>query len=184
MTTNSHPIRNSVIATLIATSIIWVVSTVIPIGPILGAWVVEPISVAARVAWQGLIYRVPTPAWVLGLLLLISVFACSRFLMGLRGNQQPQWMTYLSDHFYGTRWRWQFTESGNSIVRLTPYCPVDDTQLVGVTGYLSVHLKCETCSQEWGPFSGSGVNLEDAVKRQIDRKLRTGEWTKVGQRPA
>ena len=62
------------------------------------------------------------------------------------------------------------------------FCPQDDTQLIfklpGVVDTLAT-IECESCGKIYGHYDGSQQNLISAIKRQIDRKIRSGEWREV-----
>jgi hypothetical protein len=74
-------------------------------------------------------------------------------------------------------WRWRYSEVGSGLDSLWCFCPNDETQLVYVEDYDRVWFECETCRKRFGPLSGDKDHVLSMVKRQIDRKIRTGEWT-------
>jgi len=135
-----------------------------------------------------LVYSVPAPVWLLGLMLLV-VGACAvalvmAWLDHVRKSRQPEWLQYTGDMFEGMKWRWQFALDGQ-IHGLKPYCPKDDTRViscgqphnyivVGSRG-LNTFYRCETCSNTWC-LSGAESEVLQRVERKIDRKIRTGEW--------
>jgi hypothetical protein len=44
---------------------------------------------------------------------------------------------------------------------------------------VSIRILCETCKQEYAKFDGNVKDLLNRVIRQIDRKVRTGDWKSV-----
>ena len=67
------------------------------------------------------------------------------------------------------------------------FCPVDDTMLVfklpfNITEVASI--RCETCGTVYGHYESSREELISTIKRQIDRKIRSGEWREVVAREA
>jgi len=129
---------------------------------------------------------VGTPAWLFcvlsGASLILLTFAVSKIR---REVNEPSWRDYLTDNFFGIKWRWAYASSGQ-INNPLGYCPGDDTLLVYRKEYAggsmfmgeshAITLHCETCGRQFGPFEGNDTYLCAKVERQIDRKVRNGEW--------
>lgn len=107
------------------------------------------------------------------LLILLGVVR----LVRASSPQEPTWHDYTSDRFFGMVWRWSFSSSGH-VGEPWCFCPLDDTVLVGVLDHYPdrVRFRCDTCRGEFGPVDGDRDEAIRKVMRQIDRKLRTGEW--------
>jgi len=73
-------------------------------------------------------------------------------------------------------WRWCYSETGHRVESLWCFCPHDDTTLVHREEYDRVSFECETCHRRFGPLPGDRIQAISMIIRQIDRKLRTGEW--------
>ena len=84
---------------------------------------------------------------------------------------------YRSDRFLGMTWRWRYRRGRP--VNIWCYCPDDDSELVYSYSQLErqVTFECETCGRRFGQFSGDHNYVRGLVRRQIQRKLRTGEWS-------
>ncbi len=99
-------------------------------------------------------------------------------LFGLR-RKTPSWKDYKEDRFYGMLWRWSYW--GREVIDLWCFCPVCDTVLVyGEDRHVgTTTFSCETCNRLTGQEAGDKDYVFAKVKRQIDRKIRTGEWSKA-----
>lgn len=82
------------------------------------------------------------------------------------------------DLIFGMCWRWGYSSSKADIERLWCFCPHDDTELLS-EGFYSQSFRCETCKRKFGPFEDTQGDLFGMVKRQIHRKLRSGEWKAI-----
>lgn len=121
------------------------------------------------------------PNWGVYLLALISAHAVIARARRLTMPNSPSVDSYNQDDFFGVRWRWSFIDGHP----LSPwaFCPRCDTQLVyshvgstyGVDG-MSTVLHCETCGADVHRHRGDKDYLVASVVRQIDRKIRNGEW--------
>lgn len=127
--------------------------------------------------WSIATYTVVVPFWALCLIASFVVPTLIQLWNGIRG---PTWHDYTMDEFDGIRWRWKYS-GDKRVTDLCCYCPSDDTKLVysedgGEWQGWKFILGCETCRQRFGPFEGRVRDLEHAIERQIDRKIRNNEW--------
>ena len=173
MAREAHPIRNNVIATLIAAAILAGLAQIGPVRPFLDRFLFSPLLAV----WRWLVHSVPVPVWLLVALAVLALATVIRIVVAQLKSRSPHWLDYRADRFLGVHWRWTF--SAGEVSRITPFCPIDDTLLVGDNGYKSFNLRCETCAQTWGPFEGDGHSLTGTIRRQIERKIRSGEWQSV-----
>jgi len=180
-----RPILHKVLAGLIVAGLLWL-ATYIP-----GLW--QALSTGFTWCWGKVIQDISLPAWALGPLVIgdiVLVLALvGKILSWHRANSGPSWTDYTKDDFYGMVWRWDYSPIGGAITGLCCFCPRDDTVLVWIQSHdLAVErettFRCETCGIDFGTMRGYSWDIEGKVKRQIDRKLRTGEWKDVlvGQR--
>lgn len=114
--------------------------------------------------------------WVLALVVVAfmpSIAAGLRHLADLWAGGRKR---YREDHFLGLRWRWRWRRGRP--VDIWCYCPDDDTQLVFRYSQADneVTFQCETCGRRYGSFAGDYSYVRGLIRRQIDRKLRSGEW--------
>lgn len=95
----------------------------------------------------------------------------------------PSLADYTEDRFFGVVWRWRYAQGGPS--GAWAFCPKCDTILVYSYrhdyGDFKTTLHCETCEVDLATESGNKDDLVGKVHRQIDRKLRTGEWKSYAQ---
>jgi hypothetical protein len=94
------------------------------------------------------------------------------------------WRAYTRDvfpGFDGAVWRWQYSSVEGTVLRAAPFCPRCDMVLflryqgARPIGYRTTFL-CEHCRWESTEIEGDPDEIEDRVKRLIDRKVRSGEW--------
>ena len=106
---------------------------------------------------------------------------CSALAFSIRAavrNTDPTVTDYREDRFFGTVWRWHYAHGGPD--GIWAFCPSCDTVLVYSYqrdfGDLKTTLHCETCNRAILTEPGDRDNLVGKVHRQIDRKIRSGEW--------
>jgi hypothetical protein len=167
-----HSIRDKVIAGLIIAAILGAVSYVSP-------WRAQALQLLGSMArWflRPIAFSIPT--WVLILLALAVLLVAIRWMRNVvQRVRAPRWSAYTKDSFHGVTWRWDWSPDGSLVQNLWCFCTKDETTLVaGTTTGIDTLLRCETCDKRTGPFSGDSDDLRNSIKRQIDRKLRTGEW--------
>jgi predicted membrane protein len=174
MSAEKHPVRNSVFATVIGGLLLALLLWLIP-G--LWAWLVTVIAQS----YNFMISTVIIPVWLLGVLILAilpTLILIIVLIVAMRkGQKLPEWLNYTTDYFDGMTWRWEYFE--NSVNNLRCYCPNDDTLLIHSRGYESITFHCETCRREFGPFKGDRDYILAKTERQIERKVRNGEWEKT-----
>ena len=114
--------------------------------------------------------------WQLLILGLLALAAPTWLTVVVLRRLTPAWRRYREDHFLGMRWRWDYKNSQPQNVRC--YCPEDDTQLTYHYSQTDneVIFRCETCERIYGSFAGDVSYVRGVIRRQIQRKLRTGEW--------
>ena len=109
------------------------------------------------------------------LLLAAGIWA----LFAKKTSNQPSWVTYTSDMFFGLRWRWRYT--AGSIAGLNTFCPHCDYQVFpyDASAYQMVEriaFKCDSCRRDLGQFDESLQSIQSKVERFIQQKLRSGNW--------
>jgi len=163
------PLVSKILPPLIVALIIYAASFV----PVL--W--EPLESLIACVWTFLLDPVSTPAWILFLLSGASLTGLVMLAVKLWPTSVPTWHDYQSDRFHEVRWWWSYNPSPDPL----PFCPKDETRLVIDDQHYAFRLQCETCGEIWGPFQGKFHQLQATVKRQIERKIRTGEWRSTMQ---
>lgn len=168
----SHPVRNSVIAGLIVVAIVSLLSLV----P--GGWNIIWRLLRAVLKW--LTSSITIPIWFFLLLLLGTVgLLLMMILITIVGKSKTRETDYTSDIFLGLRWRWRYGKSG--IYSLACFCPKCDLQVYpcNTSSYNvvpQIAFKCEDCGHVLATFDTTHDELEDRVKRYIQKNLRTGLW--------
>ena len=141
---------------------------------------------AVSTLWRSLSVPITLPFWLAGVLGAIAISALALWFLVLRETRRvPTYKNYKRDYLLNVVWRWDWERSG--VVSPWCFCPVCDTVLVYASGWGYEHndqkwvtkLFCETCSTRRGQHDGDRNDLVNRALRQIDRKLRSGEWKKV-----
>jgi len=168
-------LSSQVIAGLIVAAVLAAVSFV----PGTSKWAVE----VATNFWNHLLGASALPNWSLYLLVLMSINTIiywAALAIKLKG---PNISAYNHDTFLGLKWRWSYI-SGQP-VKAWAFCPHCDTMLVySMIGSFyepdrKTVLTCETCSRDMLEHKGDKDYLVEKIHRQIDRKIRTGEWERI-----
>jgi len=121
------------------------------------------------------------PNWGLYLLVLTAIHSFINIAKRHKKPTGPKVTEYNQDDFLGLIWRWSYI--GNTPHDPWAFCPRCDTMLVYTQSgrYDPIQktvLVCETCNQERLQHDGNKDYLVGKIHRQIDRVIRTGEWTK------
>lgn len=177
-------IRNEVIASIIAGIVLLAV-------PVVRGYVVRFLSwlwSGVIWCWESLIASYSLPGWAW---LVISIFALVGLVnlyLAIKGeSEQSEFKTYIEDFIHGAKWRWDWI--GNQITDVWCYCPHCDATLVyddsSCRNYLSNIKKtdfiCENCGHSVvTSITGGNKNYAtSAIMREIDRRIRTGEYKKI-----
>lgn len=174
------PVKTGVIATVVGGVALAILGALWPPAKAALLWVWEGIkSFAAHFSDT---YQ--TPGWLLlafGLLALITVV---RFAVGLIPRFAPAYTKYVEQELYGALWQWNW--SGGEISNLWCLCPnckgelvYDDSSVHNLYRQEEPHtdFSCEKCNRRLVarvPGGGKEYALS-AVKREIRRRIRTGE---------
>jgi len=173
-------IKTNVIAGLITASIVGAISFI----PGLWAWVWAIILSSWSDFWAHIKSTHEVPSWMLYLLTIPTLRWLYQIALstydGLT-SKEPRQSSYVQDRFFGVTWRWHYVSGHPS--GIWAFCPACDTQLVYSFSYESlqqtIHLHCETCRHDLLRETGDKDYLVAKAHRQIDRKLRNGEWRSV-----
>ena len=178
----SHALRNGIIITVSGGLIVHILSETIrglSLKVLTWAW--------KQIIWilNALISGYSVPGWILliaGVLALIGIILVCRNLI----SQKKPYIKYTEDMLEGVKWRWSWID--NDISRLACFCPTCDAILIPFEGLECTFLICEQCppnSKQRGiQITGriieekeiSASYLEDRVKREIYRRIRTGQY--------
>ena len=123
------------------------------------------------------------PNWGLYLLILMAIHTLVTLAKRLKKPKGPKVTEYNQDIFLGLLWRWSYI--GNHPINAWALCPHCKTILVYTehrdypfSPVEKTVLTCETCNREMLTHPGDKDYLVGKIHRQIDRKIRTGEWIK------
>ena len=178
--TDSHPIRNGVIATVVGGIALAGLGQIWPPAKAAILWVVTKLG--ALISLLTTSYQ--TPGWLLLVLSLLSaVFVVLLAINIIQSNvptNLPAYMQYKQDSFYGATWRWSW--SNGAIENLWAYCPTCDCELVRANtdrDFLfdpRTVLLCEHCAETVATIPGGDHQYAlSAVQRLIRRKARAVE---------
>jgi hypothetical protein len=174
---DKHPLRTFILGTAIGGLILAFV-----------LWFVPAVWQACRSAsiwlFLFLLSSVSVPIWLIVLISPLIISTLVRMFSALREKDigHPDWRYYNQDEIMGMHWRWRYSPYNADIEGIWSFCPDDDTELVYLKGYSQVSFRCETCKKQFGPFEGDLAYMLEMVKRQIRRKLRTGDWKAIVER--
>ena len=176
-------IRNGVIASVIAGIVLLVV-------PVLRNYVISFFSwMWSIVVWCGdaLIssYALPGLAWLP--ILIFATIGLVNIYSAIKGEaEEPDYQSYVEDFIYGVMWRWDWP--GNHISNLWCYCTSCDATLIYddstcrnlYSNEKKTDFICENCGHTVvATISGGNKSYAiSAVEREIDRRVRTGEYKK------
>jgi len=182
-----HTIRNTIFATVAAGLIVAVLLSAW-FGGILQAcfhWLLSVI----RFMGSLLTHQIKIPLWALLILTILAILPIFRIVRTLRKkDSEPSEDTYIQDDLFGVVWRWCY--SSNGIDDLWAFCPHCDNTLVydeqrsdrrkPSRFYPPEFTKfvCENCDTKSQELLGNKSHALGRVEREIDRRLRTGEWKK------
>ncbi len=164
----ADPVWSKVIASAIIGLAVWL------IGNSLGVW-----PSVESYFWSLIHYALESsliPNWIIligALSFLLFVVVILRTLWLSFFN----WHAYTSDEFLGINWRWHW--EGNEILGLIPFCPTCELE---VTGYMPEYSEyqtvfhCDRCNTSLQSLNMEPQHIADRVIREIQRKVRTGEW--------
>ena len=173
---DKHPVRNGILVTV--GSGILLAAALFVLSRIPTAWRYVA-SFFSRIGAH-LVSHLSVPFWLFYILLLMGMPFLGWCFLRLRRRAGPRVGDYTSDRFLEVDWTWHYVW-GSTPEGIWCFCPDDNTRLVNSEDSYrhSITLECETCKRKWGPIQGGMYDLTNKIARQIERKIRTGEWKKV-----
>jgi len=174
-------IRNGAIASIIAGIVLLFIPSIRDFTGKIFAWFWSILVWC----WKVLIasYALPGWAWI-GIAIFTLIGIISTFI-AIRGeSSSPEIKYYTEDFIYNTIWRWRW--SGRHISNLWCFCPTCDATLVyDDSSYYNrtasqTSFICENCSHRviTSINGGNKSYAIGAVEREIERRVRTGEYKK------
>lgn len=175
-------IRNTTIAAVIAGIILLAV-------PVLRGYVASFFNWSwsgIKWCWGALFATYSLPGWAWIFILFLALFGVINIYFFLRGEKEkPEYKAYVEDFIYGAKWRWHWV--GNRISDLWCFCPSCDATLVyndsycrGLYSDSKTDFMCENCGNKVVATvkGGNKDYATGAAEREIDRRIRTGEYKK------
>ena len=120
-------------------------------------------------------------AWII--VFLFAIVGVITIFQALRPVDKPDYVLYVEDDIHGAKWRWGWIR--NRLSNLCCYCPHCDAVIVYRYDLIleETHFFCENCRHSLiATIKGGNKSYAfGAVEREIDRRIRTGEYKKIGQ---
>jgi hypothetical protein len=167
-----------------------VIAGAIPaVGALLGTYLLDlwpTIGSFAKDTYKFAVSATSLSNWVIGILGLLATLPIIILLAIIwqkifpSSSSTPDWQNYITDEFFGLRWRWRY--SGNwQIYDIHAFCPHCDFQVYAknASAYHPIDrimFLCESCDQKLGEFDESFLSLENKIGRFIQQKIRNGNW--------
>jgi len=118
---------------------------------------------------------------------LLALIAIVLIFLIIKENKSPEFKAYKEDFLFGAKWRWDWAR--NNIINLWCYCPSCDAILVyddnscrsRYANVKKTDFICENCNSEVvsSVIGGNKSYAIGAAEREIDRRIRTGEYKKA-----
>ena len=174
---SSNSIKSNVIGGVLTAGCLAIVAYIWAFAPGVWKWFTDLLASI----WTHLTTPASVPTWWLYALYAISAITVLTLALRIRSAIKatgPIVTEYREDRFFGAIWRWKYFQGGPT--GIWAFCPACDTVLVYSYqrdfGDLKTALHCETCNRTILTESGDKDDLQGKVHRQIDRKIRNGEW--------
>jgi hypothetical protein len=176
-------IRNGAIASVIAGIILLTI-------PVLRGYVVSFIAwlwSGLVWSWEALLASYSLPSWLWLLVFIFATIGVVNIYIAIKGEkEEPEFKKYIEDSIHGAKWRWNW--SGNQVSNAWCYCPRCDATLVyddsSCRSFHSTVSKtdfiCENCDHSTiaSITGGNKDYATGAIIREIERRIRTGEYKK------
>lgn len=142
--------------------------------------------------WTRLLDTYTLPGWLLAFTLIMTFIGLALIYISLREKRkdhnvlEPPHENYTEDYMFGAKWRWKWNRGG--IGDLWAYCPTCDATLVYDDSFAHLYSNnprtkfiCEHCDHRTVAEvrGGNKAYAIGAVKREIGRRVRTREWSKL-----
>jgi len=183
----SHPIRNGVIATVIGGILLtfWPAFRHAVASAAASVW--TTIAAVAGSALDALAHRVAVPVWLVIVVVLLAGVPILKLMIRANASRRiPDPETqYTDDVLFGAKWHWRW--SRGEILDLQCLCPVCEAELVYLEHVQAMlprhgdppdHTRwiCEHCREDRVNLDGRVDYGLGAVRREIRRRVRSGEW--------
>jgi hypothetical protein len=164
-----------------------ITGAILSIIPQTQKYIIELISLlSSGTAWfdEILLSSFTIPVWLLSIISILAFITLIKFFLLITNNSTVEYKAYVKDFIYGTNWRWRWKK--DEIVDLQCYCPICDSLLVydesschtRYTDVSKTDFICENCKSQivTSIHGGNKKYAFSAVKREIERRIRTDEY--------
>ncbi|WP_298729251.1 hypothetical protein [uncultured Pseudomonas sp.] len=135
--------------------------------------------------WTSLMTSYALPGWTWIILFVFALIGAASVFFRLKGETaKPEHHSYIEDNMYGAKWRWQWVS--NRVFNAWCYCPRCEATLVYDDSSChrfsyeekKTNFICENCGHSVVASipGGNKAYALGAVEREIDRRIRTGEY--------
>ncbi|MBW8182039.1 hypothetical protein [Shewanella nanhaiensis] len=173
-------IRNGVIASVVAGIILLLIPTVRGYAASALDWVWSGV----KWLWNSLFESYSFSGWFLLVIFVLAIIGFLTIFFAIKSNfDVPEHSDYKEDSIFNIKWCWSW--SGHEITNLWCFCPSCDATLVYDDSSKNsfyeptvTHFICENCSNTVkGTITGGAKSYAlGAVRREIGRRIRTGEY--------
>ena len=131
-------------------------------------------------------YQITWPVWAL-ILLSLSGLVIASLIRALTDSlgRIPEHFLYISDNVFGVEWHWRYQEGKLYEKYFEPFCPnvecsciLEPVRRSAYQAIDDVALVCDRCGFT-KDFEYNWDQLRWKVVKEIDRRIRTGEFKKV-----
>lgn len=184
MSENSYiSIRNGVIASVVAGVILLAVPTLRGYASRFLSWLWSGVVWL----WEALIASYSLPGWVWLVIIILALIGLINVYLAVKGEaEEPEFKSYVEDFIHGAKWRWSWV--GNAISNVWCYCSRCEATLVYddsscrslYSDVKKTDFICENCGHSVvATITGGNKDYAiSAIKREVDRRIRTGEYKK------
>ena len=126
--------------------------------------------------WEALTGSYSLPGWAWLIVFSFGIAGVVVILRAFVPNKEPEYRSYVEDHLYGAKWRWQW--EGDHISNLWCYCPRCDAYLIYSEKIYGTDFLCENCAHPVVATIQGGDKdyVLEAVEREVHRRIRTDEY--------
>lgn len=138
--------------------------------------------------WDAIFSYYVLPGWSLLIIFILAAIGLVKLLIFFKGKgEKSDHISYVEDYVFNVKWRWRWVNE--QIIDLWCFCPSCDATLVyndrsSRNLYNPVNktdFLCENCNHRIiTTINGGAMNYAiSAVEREIDRRIRTGEYKNI-----
>jgi hypothetical protein len=181
---DKHPLLIEIIGGVITGIILILITALIPDVRSFLVTLIKAFASLLLSLWNYLISKAEVSWIIIWLLIFLSVPTVWRYLirpLTIRNKNNPDGPSlsdYKGDQFNGVNWKWSQLEKS---MPKNPegFCPICSTRLVyHYDGWPMIQtvFTCDHCERDVTTMNGDLNGALGIVKREIERRINTGEW--------